>query len=251
MGTSTLTVTKENAVVTPSASNPALVKVNSPRGSAGPINLCATVAEESDGNPGDISLATPVIFTLSPVGPGSPITQNGALNGGGVGGTLTACVALNNVPVNVYDVGISIGGSNFTGSGGGALAVFDPALKAFKGVGTVVRNGRPGTFILNVKYRRDGTPQGGLFYAERRPTGFVTLQASPLQSLSVVGNTGVIFGRATVNGVANHTFRAIVVDGGKSARSDRFGLQVISPSGAVIPDLTFDPIPLKGGNVKR
>jgi hypothetical protein len=247
-GTSTLTVTKENAVVTPSASNPTVVKVNSPRGSAGPINLCATVAEESDGSPGDISLATPVIFTLSPVGPGSPITQNGALNGGG---TLTACAALNNVPVNVYNVGVSIGGNNFTGSGGGALGVFDPALKAFKGVGTVVRNGRPGTFIFNVKYRRDGTPQGGLFYAERRPTGFVTLQASPMQSLSVVGNTGVIFGRATVNGVANHTFRAIVVDGGKSARNDRFGLQVISPSGAIVPDLTFDPISLRGGSIKR
>ncbi|HKQ90686.1 MAG TPA: S8 family serine peptidase [Blastocatellia bacterium] len=251
MGTSTLPVSKENAVVTPSASNPTVVKVNSPRGSAGPITLCATVAEETDGNPGDISLATPVNFTLSPVGPGSPITQNGALNGGGIGGTLTACAALNNVPVNVYNVGVSIGGNNFTGSGGGALGVFDPALKAFKGAGNVVRNGRPGTFIFNVKYRRDGTPQGGLFYAERRPTGFVTLQASPMQSLSVVGNTGVIFGRATVNGVANHSFRAIIVDGGKAARNDRFGLQVISPSGAVVADLTFDPIALRSGNIKR
>ncbi len=192
-----------------------------------------------------------MIFTLSPVGPGSPITQNGALNGGGAGGALVACVALNNVPVNVYDIGVSIGGNNFTGSGGGALGVFDPALKAFKGVGAVVRNGRPGAFLVNVKFRRDGTPQGGLFYAERRPTGFVILQASTMQSLSVVGNTGVIFGRATVNGVANHTFRAIVVDDGKAARNDRFGLQVISPSGTVIPDLTFDPISLRGGNVKR
>jgi hypothetical protein len=148
-------------------------------------------------------------------------------------------------------VGVSIGGSNYIGSGASALAVFDPALKAFKGLGTVVHNGRPGTFMFNIKYRRDGTPQGGLFYAERRPTGFVVLQASPLQSLSVVGNTGVIFGRATVNGVANHTFRAIVVDGGKLGRSDRFGLQVISPSGAVLPDLTFDPISLRGGSIKR
>jgi hypothetical protein len=31
--------------------------------------------------------------------------------GGGVGGTLTACMALNNFPVNVYDVGISVGGN--------------------------------------------------------------------------------------------------------------------------------------------
>jgi hypothetical protein len=250
-GTSTLTVMKENAAVTPSASNPALVKVNSPRGSAGPITLCAAVAEMSDGSPGDISLATPVTFTLSPVGPGSPITQNAALNGGGVGGTITACVALNNVPVNVYDVGVSVGGNNYTGSGASALAVFDPALKAFKGIGTVVRDGRTGTFIINVKYRKDGTPQGGLIYAERRQTGFVTLQASAVQSLSVVGNTGVMFGKGSFNGIGNHTFRAILVDGGKSTRSDRFGLQVISPSGAIVPDLTFDPIALRGGNIKR
>src|SRR5262249_36107221 len=101
VGTSTLTVTKEDAVVTPSASNPAQVKVNSPGGSAGPITLCAAIAEVSDQSPGDVSNAAPVTFTLSPVGPGSPITQNGVLSGGGVGGTLNACVTLTNVPVNV------------------------------------------------------------------------------------------------------------------------------------------------------
>ena len=256
VGSTSLTVTKENAVVTPSASNPTTVKVNSPRGTAGPINLCATINEApediSNGLAGDISLATPVTFTLTPFAAGaSPITQTATTTGGGFGGTLTACAAFNNVSVNVYDVGISVGGNNYTGSGASALAVFDPALKPFKGIGSIVHNGRTGAFMFNVKYRRDGTPQGGLFYAERRPTGFVTLQASTLQSLSVVGNTGVIVGKATVNGVANHTFRAIVVNGGKAARSDRFGLKVISPSGTVISDLTFDPISLRSGNIKR
>jgi len=251
MGTSTLTVTKENAVITPSASNPALVKVNSPRGSAGPIMLCATIAEVSDGSQGDISNAAPVTFTLSPVGPGSPITQNGALSGGGVGGTLTACATFNNVPVNGYDVGVSVGGNNYTGSAGSALAVFDPALGSFKGIGTVVHNGRNGTFMFNVRYRRDGTPQGGLLYAERRPTGFVTLQASAVQSLSIIGNTGVIFGKASLNGVGNHTFRATLIDSSKSGRGDRFGLQVIAPDGTIITDLTFGPINLRGGNIRR
>jgi subtilase family protein len=250
-GTSSLTVSKESAVVTPSASNPALVRVNSPRGSTGPITLCATVAEMSDGNPGDISNAAPVTFTLSPVGPGSRITQDAALSGGGVGGTITACAALNNVPVNVYDVGVSVGGSFYAGSATAALAVFDPALGAFKGIGTIVRSGRNGTFTFNIKYRRDGMPQGGLIYAERRPTGFVVLQVRSIQSISVVGNTAVVFGRATLNGAGNHTFRAILVDGGKSTRSDLFGLQVISPSGAIVPDLTFDPITLRAGNIKR
>jgi hypothetical protein len=245
-------IMKEHAVVTLSASNPPLVKVNSPRGSAGPIMLCAAIADVSDGSQGDISNAAPVTFTLSPVGPGSLITQTATTTGGGFGGTLTACATFNNVPVNGYGVGVSVGGNNYTGSADPSpLAVFDPALGVFKGIGTVVRNGRNGTFMFNLKYRRDGTPQGGLIYVERRPTGFVSLQTSAVQSLSIVGNTGVIFGKASLNGVGNHTFRAILVDASKSGRGDRFGLQVMSPSGAIVTDLTFDPITLRGGNIRR
>src|SRR5215510_2667743 len=252
MGTSTLTVGKENAVVTLSTSNPTQVKVNSPRGAAGPIMLCAAIAEVGDGSPGDISNAAQVTFTLSPVGPGSPITQTATTTGGGFGGTLTACATFNNVLVNGYSVGVSVGGNNYTGSAGPApLAVFDPALGVFKGIGTVVRNGRIGTFMFNLKYRRDGTPQGGLIYAERRQTGFLALQTSAVQSLSIIGNTGVIFGKASLNGVGNHTFRAILIDSSKSGRGDRFGLQVISPSGAIVTDMTFDPINLRGGNIRR
>jgi len=249
---STLTVTREDAIVTPAASNPTVVKVKSPKGTSGPINLCAAVNETNDESPGDIALATPVTFTLTPfVSGGQVITQTATTTGGGVGGTLTACAALNNVPVNVYDVGISVGGNNYTGSGATALVVFDPALGSFKGIGTVVHNGRNGAFMFNVKYRRDGTPQGGLIYVERRPTGFLALQTNAVQSLSIVGNTGVIFGKASLNGVGNHTFRATVVDASKSGRGDRFGLQVISPSGATVSDMTFGPINLKGGNIKR
>src|SRR5215510_2812235 len=257
MGTSTLTVTKENAVVTPSASNPVVVKVNSPRGTAGPINLCAAINEAPESPPsglaGNISLAAPVTFTMTPFLAGaSPITQTATATGGGFGGTLTACAAFNNVPVNVYDVGVTVWGDNYTGSVTAApLAVFDPSLSSFKGIGTVVHNGKIGTFMLNVKYRRDGTPQGGLLYVERRQPGFVALQATSVQSLSTIGNTGVIFGKASVNGVANHTFRATVVDASKSGRGDRFGLQVISPSGAIVADMTFDPINLRGGNIRR
>jgi hypothetical protein len=256
VGTSTLTITKENAIVTPSASNPVVVKVNSPRGTAGPINLCAAITEVPESFPpgltGNISLATPVTFTLTPFLPGaSPNTQTATATGGGFGGTLTACAAFNNVPVNVYSVGISVGGNNYTGSGSSALAVFDPALGSFRGLGAVVHNGRNGTFMFNLKYRRDGTPQGGLIYAERRPTGFVALLTSAVQSLSIVGNTGVISGKASVNGVGNHTFRATVVDASKSGRGDRFGLQVFAPDGTIVTDLTFDPINLRGGNIRR
>src|SRR5262245_50360131 len=114
VGSAALTVAKEDAVVTPAAANPTSVKVNAPGGTAGPIALCAAINEVSDGSPGNISLATPVTFTLTPNAPGSTITRTATISGGGVGGTLTACVTLSNVLVNVYDVGINVGGNNYT-----------------------------------------------------------------------------------------------------------------------------------------
>jgi hypothetical protein len=251
MGASTLTVKKENAVVTPSAANPTQVKVNSPGGSAGPITLCAAVAEVSDGSPGDISNAAPVTFTLSPIGPGSPITQNGALSGGGVGGTLTACATFNNVPVNVYDVGINVGGNHYAGSGSGAqLAVYDPTLGFVTGGGTIVHNGLTANFEFNVKYKKNGAPQGELLYSECGPTGDVKLKSVSMQSLSIIGNMGVFIGNATLNGVGNHTFLVRVIDYGEPGRNDQFGLRVTAPGGAIIPGLTFNPITLSGGNIQ-
>ena len=38
-------------------------------------------------------------------------------------------------------------------------------------------------------------------------------------------HTGVIIGKATLNGVGNHTFRATVIDNGEPGGNDRFGLR--------------------------
>src|SRR5262245_6575848 len=250
-GSSTLTVTKEDAVVAASDSNPTSVRVNSPGGTAGPITLCATIKEASDGSPGDISLATPVTFTLTPIVPGAPaITQTATTSGGGVGGTLTACVTLGAVPVNVYDVSISVGGNHYTGSGSAVLAVYDPSLGFITGGGTIVRDGVTACFGFNVRFQRNGNAQGSLLYIERRPTGEVKLKSNAMQTLSIVGAAGVFIGKATLNDVGKHTFRAIVVDNGEPGGNDQFGLQVTAPSGAIIPSLTFDPITLSGGNIQ-
>ncbi len=251
-GSGALTVVKEDAIVTPAASNPTAVKVNSPRGTAGPINLCAAINEANDESLGDISLAAPVTFTLTPfTGSAAPITQTATITGGGVGGTLNACVMFNNVSVNVYNVAISVGGSHYAGAGATAFSVFDPTLGAFKGAGTINHNGRPGIFFFNVRYGRNGAPQGSLLYAERQPGGLVTLKSASIQSMSIVGNTGIIVGTASLNGAGNRAFRAIVVDNGRPTRSDRFGLQVFAPGGAIVPEMTFDPAPLTGGSVKK
>src|SRR5262249_6957091 len=192
-GSGTLAVTKEDAVVTPAAANPTSVKVNAPGGTAGPIMLCATINEPSDGSPGNISLATPVTFTLTPIGPGSVITQTAMTSGGGVGGTLTACVTLNNVPVNVYNVGISVGGDFYSRIASASRVVFDTTLGSVTGGGTIIHNGVKASFEFDVQFNENGVVQGNLTYIEPRPTGTVTLQSTAMQALVVAGNTGLFF----------------------------------------------------------
>jgi len=247
-GSSTLTIARENATVTPAASNPTAVRVNSPGGTAGPITLCAAIKEVSDGSLGNISLATPVTFTLTPLAAGTPtITQTATTSGSGVGETLTACVTLNNVRVNVYDVVINIGGKNYTGSANVVLTVYDPSLGLVTGGGRIVRSGVTAYFGFSLT--NNSLPQGNVLYIERRPTGDVKFRSTSLQSLTAFGGTAVINGRTTLNGVANHTFRVTAVDNGEPGSSDQFGLNVVTPGGAVIADLSFNPITLSNGNI--
>ncbi|HZB46070.1 MAG TPA: post-COAP-1 domain-containing protein, partial [Pyrinomonadaceae bacterium] len=250
-GANTLTVTKEDALVTPSASNPVAVKVNSAGGTAGPITVCADIAEAADGQLGDISNAQPVAFSFAPVGAGAAPAQSAVTyTGGGTGGTLRACVTLSNVAVNVYDVTVNVGGNYYTGTGGTVLAVFDPSLGFVTGGGTIVRDGVTATFGFNVKYLKNGTAQGSLLYVEHQPGGIVKLKSNVMQTLSIAGPTGIILGKATLNGVGNYGFRATAIDNGETGATDQFGLQVTAPSGAAVPSLSFAPLTLNGGQIQ-
>ena len=78
----------------------------------------------------------------------------------------------------------------------------------------------------------------------------MTLESDAPQSMSIVGNTAVILGKATLNGVANYSFQATVIDNGEPGRNDLFGLQVKDPNWAAVPDLSFSPATLTGGNIQ-
>jgi hypothetical protein len=247
--TGTLTVSKEDAEVTPSNTNPAAVKVNSPGGTAGPITLCFAMDEVSDGSPGDTTKITSVTVNVSPIGGGPSVPSGAAVfSGGGVGATRTACVTLNNVPVNVYDVTLTINGNFYQGSGSTVLVVFDPSLGFVAGGGHIIHNGYRANIGVNIKYLKNGNAQGSLLYIEHRPTGDVKVKSNVMGNMAIVGNEALPTGKATVNGVGNHGFIARIIDNGEPGSSDAFGLRVTSPSGAILLDLTFDPIQLSGGN---
>src|SRR5581483_3794033 len=136
-GSNTLTVTKENAVVTVSPSNPQSVQVTAPGGTAS-VTLAASLKEAPDASPGDISFAAPVTCTLTPILSGTTISVTAAVSGGGVAGTLSATCAFPKLAVNDYAVQIAVGGDRYTGSAQSALSVFDPSLGFVTGGGVIV-----------------------------------------------------------------------------------------------------------------
>jgi subtilisin family serine protease len=241
-GASTLSVALENATVAASAGNPGSVQVASAGGNAN-FTLSADIAEVADGSLGNIALASPVTVTLTPVGPGSAISQNAtfSLNGN----VLTASASFTNVPVNVYDVTFTIGGANYTGSGSTIVAVFDPSLGNVTGGGWIVRNGVRANFGFNVKYQKNGNAQGQILYMEHRPGGAVKVKSNNIASLSIAGDTAIILGKAVIDGVGNWQFQLTATDNGEPGSSDTLGLQV-SGDGS----LTFAPVTLSGGNIQ-
>jgi len=243
-GSGSLTVTREDATVTPSATNPATVAVTAAGSNASkPFTLSAAIGEVADGSLGDISKAAPVTFTLTPViagGSTPPCTAALTVSAG----IETATCTFSGLAVNVYDVAISVGGSYYIGTGHTVVTVFDPSVGNVVGGGWVLRDGIRANFGLSVTYTKSGTPKGSLLYVEHGPSGDVVVKSTALQSAVVSGNTAVVQGKAVVNGVGNFSFRTVVSDNGEPGTEDTFGLQ-LTPS-----DISFAPLLLGGGNVR-
>ena len=248
-GNGTLTVNRESATASAAASNASAVKVNAAGGTAGPVSLCFDLAEVADASPGNTANINSMTVTLTPIGGGASVqTSAASFSGGGVGATRSGCVSFSNLAVNVYDVAATIGGDYYQGAGQAVLTVYDPSLGFVTGGGTIVRNGYKANFGVNIKYQKNGNAQGSLLYIEHRPDGNVKLKSSALGALAIVGGEANATGKANVNDVGNYSFIARIIDGGDAG--DRFGLRVLDRDGAVVADLTFDPVALAGGNIQ-
>ena len=239
-----MTVTREDASVVLTSQNPSSPQVMVPGSTAFTITLAANIQEVADGSPGNISFAAPVSFQLVPAVGTAPISCPSTISGGGTGGTLLATAICNNVPANLYEVIVQIGGDSYAGSASSVLSVYDSSSGSVSGVGNLDRNGARAHFNVDARYLASGQVQGSVSYSEQRRTGDITVNSILLQALSVAGNTAVILGTATVNGTGPYPIRVTLVS--KSAKGKSlFGLEV-----AKRPDLTFAPLPLSGGNVR-
>ncbi|HEY5884980.1 MAG TPA: post-COAP-1 domain-containing protein, partial [Pyrinomonadaceae bacterium] len=136
----------------------------------------------------------------------------------------------------------------YQGTGSTVLTVYDPSLGFVSGGGSLIHNGFKASVGVNIKYLKSGNAQGSLLYIEHRPTGDVVVKSNAIGTMAIVANEAKPTGKATVNGGGNHSFIGRIIDNGEPGLTDRFGLRVTSPSGAILVDLTFDPIQLSGGN---
>jgi hypothetical protein len=144
---------------------------------------------------------------------------------------------------------IGAGGSYYTGISHSTFAVYDPSLGFVTGGGAFMLNGNPVEFGFNVKYLKNGNPQGGFLYVEHRPTGDVVVQGVDMQFLSIVGNTAAFASKATIGSTGNYSLLATAVDNGEpGAGVDQFGVKITNPDGStclVVPLTT-----ITGGNIQ-
>src|SRR5262249_6220513 len=140
----TVTITAEDATVTPDPAFPAEVKVTAPFGSSGPITFSFTVRETSPETNADQSLTRPGDLTqtaakavLTPSNNGASIAvacTGASVTGSGYGQTRSFTCTSGALQPDNYQVALQLiatsGGSYYAGSRVNALRVFDPSAEA-------------------------------------------------------------------------------------------------------------------------
>jgi YVTN family beta-propeller protein len=139
----TVTITAEDAAVTPDPSFPAQVRVPTPFGSSGSITLSFTVSELSPETNADQSLTRPGDLTrtaaravLTPSNNGAPVTvacTGGSVTGSGYAQTRPFTCATGGLQPDNYKVSLQViatnAGSYYTGSSARDLRVYDPSAE--------------------------------------------------------------------------------------------------------------------------
>ena len=111
------------------------------------------------------------------------------------------------------------------------------------GTGWVPDGGNKADFTFNAKYGTSDQVQGQLQYTYRLGSQTIKLKSTGLQWLVVLGNVGVLRGKATLNGVPGYVFELTVIDNGAGA-ADSLALNIWGGDGAV---QHVEPASLLGG----
>ncbi|HEU5424894.1 MAG TPA: post-COAP-1 domain-containing protein, partial [Nitrolancea sp.] len=215
-----------------------------------PITLSATVTQDPDGYPGDITLAQ-VQFTITS---SSGTVVQTVLAPVSAAGTATTTVTLANP--DVYTVQAQVVGGWFTSDPSSPVFV-DNAPGAVNGTTLVTGGGwvnlAPGAYKTNPAASGRANFGFNVTQAKGKISGNVQFNFSAgglnfkgpnVTSLSVKQGTATLGGSGTINGSGNYTFQLIVFDGGNTG--DTFRLVIKSGTKTVFDSGTLPPV---GGNI--
>ncbi len=264
----TLVVSPATTAVRLSQNNPHAVQVassGSNKGMAPAMTFAARITETGYGPYGQFtSFNAPVTFTLTPVGPGSPITctvpssstsmftlafQQATATSPGF--EVVTCTVPAGTPVNVYEVEASVGG-DFQGADVSVLTVYEPTPGSSTGGGYVTgpETGDTNAFAYSATYLKNGQVQGKFLDIEYDSGGNVAhiLKGNVMATMAIVNNEAIVTGKATLDGVGNYSYILSGIDNGTNSPG-QYGQQVTDPAGNVVTDVSFSPILITCGNI--
>jgi hypothetical protein len=235
-GSTTLTVTREDAEVVYNVANATALEVSTPGGSldANALSLSIGVKENepdaavSPGTTGVGSVANAgLAVQLVPVGPGTTYTLTctpGTVSGTGYQATRPfTCTNPASIAVNVYEVQVSVTGDYYTGTYDDAFTVFDRSLGFVSGGGTFILDGDRVRFGINTKYKKNGDAVKGSAIVVRTHADGTrsTLTSNALTAMAIGEDPTVPMGWAALNGKATYTWwdaktRSYMTTGGQS-----------------------------------
>jgi hypothetical protein len=278
--TASLTITKENAVVTPSAANPSSVPGTVGGTNTAAFTISATFQDMSDGSRGNINLAQPppFVITLSSITSINSIPCSPTVTTVDAYTLQASCTfAPYTVPVDVYDITYAVNSADlyYTGSTDDVLSVTDPSVSATGGGwfrwpvdkdGNPTANGDKTNFGFVMSFGKKGTnAQGSALVIRHRPDGSIVRMKSNTITAGSVG-TGANYGWGVMTGKATYDDTADAIDqvGGigftvyaedwnqPGTLQDKFWVQVNNPTGPGYLTLpspsSTNAIPINGGN---
>lgn len=181
--------------------------------------LSSTATEESDGSPGDLTLAG-ATFSLAPTLTSTPFSFSAGVSAVGLSSTLAS-----GLPVDVWSVTVAVPSSNayWEGSSSAAteLVLFDPAAK-FTG-NAAGRDGAnaPISLVFDYQYDKSLRPRGSITLRY----GGGTFRGGNPTWIVQVGSVAIVQTTGTV-GSATRSLRLRVDDNAEPARPDTFQARI-------------------------
>jgi hypothetical protein len=253
-GTGTLTVLKEDAVVVPDATNPAIIEMSTH--TSGSFTLKARFNDSPDGFPGDMcDLGPPMTITLTPIYSGTtyPMTATVVCDNISTKVVIKASASFSGVEQNVYLVTFSIDPANgyYQGSAQSLLTVSKTnEVCLATGGGRMLHGTIPAEFGF---YAKNTTFQ--MAYLEHRVTGDFLLKSNvPISTPPsiTVGPPASSFLEGTITYPASlngDKVQLTVVDNGSGNDTYRQRVKLPPTFTTSVTAVTFDAITVPVGDI--